>query len=531
MGLGSIFKRSLSVTQPDDDGITVKLMMPNNGQVIVAPHSTSVYKEDAQGCHNEAYSEMTTFHGEAEITLPPGTGKRLVKGIRAVMRAFSTIDFGGDRGVETDLFYENEVRPDIPSENLVLEEGVNHAFLTFEYCALFPATDTFVQCPSVTWVLYVQFIGIRPTDEQLDLPSHLSLNAYGQIDRTTPFPAVDEAVAPLARTVTGMAYIEFIHHPSLDGTGNRLDDRGTAFAPEIGVVETMCASNDFTVAGPFTAKIQVTGASDKVSFYAARLSVLQTVVCHSPKDQEKVKSEQIVRFAEHGETDSEQPLWKGTEAKDDVDRNWSLEMSGRFPHSSQIRPSTLPGISTPVSVVHYLVYDLFFTVIGRDGYGKPYDGPGKMQRFRRRSRVVIPHCALTSGRDSLPTYEDLTSQTILSTYRDEVCPSCHRLASQVICRTCEGRVIPHTKLEAGTGPDDPCPDCRDKKLKPKPATDHYSQGHCACTEWCKKYRNPDQNDVREFTEQVTDVEEKKDRTFASKIQDEWDSTMPNGKRN
>ena len=121
-------------------------------------------------------------------------------------------------------------------------------YLTFTYCLVLPASDVFLDCPRVEWVLFAQIIGLEPSLEPPDLPTHLSLAVLEKDDHFKPFPVLDENVSPLERTITAENLVEFIHNPSADQLSTGLDDYSASHTPELGLVETSCSSDDV---GPF----------------------------------------------------------------------------------------------------------------------------------------------------------------------------------------------------------------------------------------------------------------------------------------
>ena len=118
MGLAALLRRrGPSNSQAED--VKISLVLPANGKVIVSPQGST--DSDLNGIG----PETITFHGEAETYVPAGLGKRVYRDLRMVMRAFSTMDMGPGRGVETDVFWEHTVYANLKDEHRVLGEGTN----------------------------------------------------------------------------------------------------------------------------------------------------------------------------------------------------------------------------------------------------------------------------------------------------------------------------------------------------------------------------------------------------------------------
>jgi hypothetical protein len=85
-----------------------------------------------------------------------------------------------------------------------------------------------------------------------------------------------------------------------------------------------------------------------------------------------------------------------------------VDSKGRLPTDDIGRPSTLPGVVTPINVAHHLVMEVYFSVWSEDDRGEKMriPGPGGLRLLRVSRPVTIPSCTLMPQIVDLPRYGD-----------------------------------------------------------------------------------------------------------------------------
>lgn len=97
-------------------------------------------------------------------------------------------------------------------------------------------------------------------------------------------------------------------------------------------------------------------------------------------------------------------MYRGTEAGGEDVGEFMIEGHAVMPKDDRARPTTLPGLITPINVSHTFVYEVFFSVWGEDDSGKLMEqpGPGGLRFLQVQRPVILPSCALIPRVLNLP---------------------------------------------------------------------------------------------------------------------------------
>jgi hypothetical protein len=183
--------------------------------------------------------------------------------------------------------------------------------------------------------------------------------------------------------------------------------------------------------------------SPKLTIFFTTLSLVQVTTIHSPRDQpgtaDAITHRRVFPVLEQGQPVSraivnpgpEHPaMWRGVEAQGKDHREETLVGTGSLPIDSIGRPTTLEGFDTPLRNTHTLVYKVYFSVWGEDGYGAtlPNDGPGQLRVLSMPTSVIVPSCAINPGLHDVPPCE-----------YNRIHKTDHQLATSPIFLTCNLR--------------------------------------------------------------------------------------------
>jgi hypothetical protein len=178
-------------------------------------------------------------------------------------------------------------------------------------------------------------------------------------------------------------------------------------------------------------KVKISSIPDTATIFAARLLLAQSHTIISPRDEEgdsnKIASTRHFTIAEagkrpppgHAHPDHHYPaLWRGAAVPSGKDKpgkekppssgDLLIDVKGRLPSDIVARPSSLPGVITPIHVSHNLVLEVFFTVWAEDDRGGKMriPGPGGLRMLRVSRPAIVPSCCLVPAVIDLPRYED-----------------------------------------------------------------------------------------------------------------------------
>lgn len=70
----------------------------------------------------------------------------------------------------------------------------------------------------------------------------------------------------------------------------------------------------------------------------------------------------------------------------------NVDIKGRLPNDDSGRPSTVPGVKTPITVSHELLVEVFFTMFGQDQQGRAmkHPAPGGSRLLKIKRDVIVP---------------------------------------------------------------------------------------------------------------------------------------------
>lgn len=165
-------------------------------------------------------------------------------------------------------------------------------------------------------------------------------------------------------------------------------------------------------------KIKITSIPATTTVFSARLLLGQTCDIISPRDPEdsdkKMTSTRNFPIAEagkrppsgHTHPDKHYPaLWRGTGVPGGKDLpvpgsdggEVIIDTHGRLPSDDVGRPSTLPGVVTPITVTHHVILEVYFSVWSETDRGEAMKitGPGGLRMLRVSRPVSIPSVSLT----------------------------------------------------------------------------------------------------------------------------------------
>lgn len=223
----------------------------------------------------------------------------------------------------------------------------------------------------------------------------------------TDVPGAQPAETPwIHGTLRAKRNIMLVYNPSLSGSTNELDESANGYVQGLGVWELNMSSDVWTICGLLHIKLSLTTLTPTTTVFAIRLSLGQTTTVFSPRTEEQVTSTRHFPLMENGKrppVGHNNPdkyyaaIWRGRSAggKDDVTDDggvFRIDTTARLPDDTVGRPSTLPGVLTPIRVNHAIVLEVFFSVFGEDDRGRPMKtpGPGGLRMLRISRPVILP---------------------------------------------------------------------------------------------------------------------------------------------
>ncbi|ORY32025.1 hypothetical protein BCR39DRAFT_525242 [Naematelia encephala] len=525
-----------SGTQKTDSlEVEASLNLPALGVIILPPPFAT----------STPYNNRPTIKGELAVSLPKSSPQIRCRGIRLILRGWARYDYGGDRGVEEDVFYEQVIQLCGPT---TLRSGNTRFDFDIPIPRTFANGDGVHASPLVLSSLFAQIIGLHPSptahlsDDGSPITPRLDLRHLGNTVSISHPPRYDEdddlTSRELDETITIRRPVMIFYNPNPLGSINTLEDRCPVFVDGLGLVELACSARIFTVAGPVTTRLHIPSANSRTCIFAARFCVLEKNKFTSPRDGSIHESpDKIVSFVTIGEVpsmrishpnpDSTPTLWKGKDVGGTDVGSYTVEKRSRFPRSCQTRASTLPGVETPSEVKHWILYQVFYSVYGEDVDGKPVPGYGELRKLQSRSATIFPECCILPQLTQLPRYDqDILWPEKYTPIPNEACPSCGRRPSELLCTSCPSMSIPHIKHDEKDGLGIECSTCSGRSLAPDGGPDE-TQWHCACLDWDKEMTGEqaltqdgydDDDDDENNGRHPRDVG---DERLAGKLQAEW----------
>jgi hypothetical protein len=221
-------------------------------------------------------------------------------------------------------------------------------------------------------------------------------------------------------------HIMIVYNPNPLGNTNELHDRADGHIPGLGKWEMTMVSDVWTICALMNLKFSVTQIPTTTTIFAVRLALAQSWAIISPRDEEGANRLTGTRSFAMFESGKRPPvghhypdkhyaaIWRGTGAggkdKPASEEGGELKLAAtlRLPTDEHVRPTTLPGVVTPITVTHNLVLEVFFSVWGEDDRGEPMKlpGPGGLRMLRVSRPITLPSCALIPEVIDLPAYEE-----------------------------------------------------------------------------------------------------------------------------
>ncbi|BEI91598.1 uncharacterized protein CcaverHIS019_0404180 [Cutaneotrichosporon cavernicola] len=221
-------------------------------------------------------------------------------------------------------------------------------------------------------------------------------------------------------------HIMIVYNPNPLATTNELHDRANGHVRGLGEWEMLLVSDVWTICALMNLQFNVTGIPASTTIFAVRLALAQSWAIISPRDDQAANHLTGTRSFAIFESGKRPPvghhypdkhfhaIWRGTDAggkdKPMANDGGSLHLAAtvRLPTDEHVRPTTLPGVVTPITVTHNLVLEVFFSVWGEDDRGEPMKvpGPGGLRLLRVSRPITLPSCALIPEVIDLPAYEE-----------------------------------------------------------------------------------------------------------------------------
>ncbi|ORY32185.1 hypothetical protein BCR39DRAFT_524504 [Naematelia encephala] len=411
---------------------TLALEVPSWGVVFMIPPEDALVHAQLSNAEPR-YDHL--LNGEFIIALPPGCGKLRCKSLKIGFRATSILDMGPGRMGEVDILFQREVKT-APPEGLVLE-GTQR----FDFSLILPSTlapRDWHRNGRVANTLYAEVEGqpiavgshrvspeppVRtrsrsnspPSLERLVLSASSLLSMVKKETVVPQPPAYDptnESSDPtdhwLRGTHTAERIIRLIHNPDLSGGITVLNEQSNGDTPGLGHYEILLFSDIWTISTLLKATLALTDLPPETTVFNFKVTLCQNWTIRSPRDgpdgPEIASSRRFVLIEEGKRPQrphmfpgpSHPALWRGTAAGGSDDGILIVESKNRIPGDSLLRPSTIPGLITPIRVSHAFEIDIFFSVFGTQPSGKTMrpSGPGELRVMRVRRPVVLPGVCL-----------------------------------------------------------------------------------------------------------------------------------------
>ncbi|BEI83346.1 hypothetical protein CcaverHIS002_0312140 [Cutaneotrichosporon cavernicola] len=209
-----------------------------------------------------------------------------------------------------------------------------------------------------------------------------------------------------------------VYNPNPMGGINELADHASGYVPGLGVWTWRMVSDVWCIAALLSFDFHLTEISPATTVFSVRLLLNQTHSIVSPRDPDGKPHEFVRTFTimSEGKRPPEgyynpdlrhAAIWRGKEAKGKREGGEiTIDNKVRMPNDNVARPSTVPGVVTPISVSHTMTLEVAFSVWGEDDTGNKMDHPtfGGLRVLRVSRPVSVPSCCLVPAVLDLPTY-------------------------------------------------------------------------------------------------------------------------------
>ncbi|BEI98873.1 hypothetical protein CcaverHIS631_0311720 [Cutaneotrichosporon cavernicola] len=454
------------------------------------------------------------LHGEVEIDLPRGTGRRRCRAVRVTLRNVSRLHMGDERGWEEDVLFERTLEV---KGAIILEEGVTR----FSFTIVVPwslAPYDVHPTGSINTTIHAEVEGLAGKTRKTPSPGSSLANtpsgtpkrgrspvrqrsavlpeSRGSSGSGTPVEVGDGFNAPgtheilsqmlvswsdpssaaadeaevkwLTGTVKTNRSITLLYNPDPSNGVSTLDERRRGDVDGLGAFEVRYLSQVWTVCALMNIMLNMSHPDPKTTIYYARVSMVQRVATMSPRDDAATTKPRIsnttfplwekgIKPPPQRPTQGTPAIWRGTEAGGKDEGGLSLIGSARLPTDETGRPSTLPLVQTPMSTSHAILLEVFYSVYGEDvsGNSLPTPAQGHLRLLKVDKPVTIPSCAFIPDVVDLPSYGS-------HSFSSEACKVCSTPAAEQLCRLCTSSVphVRHDHPPKRVGNENGiCPDC------------------------------------------------------------------------
>ncbi|KAI9632648.1 uncharacterized protein MKK02DRAFT_40954 [Dioszegia hungarica] len=329
----------------------------------------------------------------------------------------------------------------------------------------------------------------------LDTPS-ISLVRRQELPQAPSYEAAvgaQDGASWLEGTFSVNRSIRVFWNPNTSGGVDSLDDGLQGRTDPPGNYTIQLNAPLWTVCCILHARVRFPSLPPTATIFSVRLDLLQTVTLRSPRDEGSSSQDKQVRTTKriliHWEgkqssrsrdiKSSGPALWRGAEADGEDSGEFVSILKGRLPHDVDTRPSTME-VETPVHVSHQLVFEIVYSMWGRDHLDQPLSktGPGELRIMTISRPFIIPSCVLIPDIVGLPKYAATPDSRLA--LQSEQCPLCKIPPEDRLCLTCPYDRPSHARHDHPPklvgNPEGSCPVC--SVLLPYQGDSHWR--NCAC---------------------------------------------------
>ncbi|GMK53466.1 hypothetical protein CspeluHIS016_0100520 [Cutaneotrichosporon spelunceum] len=501
-------------SSPSRRGPRIYINVPSYGGVFMTRTAPDA-DQGAIACPADIDTRGRELHGEVEIDLPRGSGRRRCRAVRVTLRNVSRIHMGEERGWEEDVLFERTLEV---KGAIVLDEGVTR----FSFTIVVPwslAPYDVHPMGSINTTIHAEVEGLAGKTRKTPSPGSSMVNTPsgtprrgrspvrqrsavlsegpGSSGSATPAegsgdginaPGTDEILSQmlvswsdplsaaadepevkwLSGTVKTSRSITLLYNPNPSNGVSTLDERRRGDVEGLGPFEVRYLSQVWTVCALMNIMLNFSCPDPKTTIYYARVSMAQRVKTMSPRDdpfttEPRISNTMFPLWEKGIKPPPQRPtahtpaVWRGVEAGGKDVSGFTFIGSARLPTDETGRPSTLPLVQTPMSTSHSIILQVFYSVYGEDVLGNKLPTPahGHLRLLKVDKPVMIPSCAFIPDVVDLPSYES-------HSFSSEACKVCGTPAAEQLCRLCTSSVphVRHDHPPKKVGNENGiCPDC------------------------------------------------------------------------